>query len=64
MKPTSEPTARYPATIRVRAPGELVDAVQVAANRAMTTPSEFTRQALLTKLRAEGVDPVPPSKAA
>jgi hypothetical protein len=47
---------RFPAFLRVRAPAELPTALQVAATRKFTTPSEYVRQAILSRLKADGLD--------
>lgn len=44
-------------TIHIRMPDQLVDAIAAAAARRFQTVSEFTRQALLDRLRADGLDP-------
>jgi Arc/MetJ-type ribon-helix-helix transcriptional regulator len=44
-------------TIHIRMPDQLVDAVASAAARRFQTVSEFTRQALLDRLRQDGLDP-------
>lgn len=46
---------RFPETLRVRAPLGLRAAIQVAAAKRHTSPAELVRQALLGRLRAEGV---------
>jgi hypothetical protein len=51
-------------SIQVIAPPALRSALKQAAARRMTSVSELTRQVLLEKLRAEGIDPVAPTQAA
>lgn len=43
--------------MQVRAPIALADAVKTAADRELTTISEYVRRALLEKLRGAGIDP-------
>jgi hypothetical protein len=47
---------RFPSLIRVRTPDSLSDAVERAADRQMTTPSEYIRQAIIFRLKSEGID--------
>lgn len=47
----------YPATLQIKVPGALPDAIRVAADRNLMSPSEFVRRALVDRLRAEGFDP-------
>jgi hypothetical protein len=44
-------------SLQVRAPWSLTAAVREAAEREMTTSSEYTRRALIEKLRSDGIDP-------
>jgi hypothetical protein len=48
-------SGRY--AIQVRAPSSLADAVKTAANRELTTVSEYIRRTLINRLRQEGIDP-------
>ena len=53
----SDVEGKFPALIRARAPQELRDAVERAANRVLTTASAYARKAILNQLRADGIDP-------
>jgi hypothetical protein len=44
-------------TIHLVAPRSLTTALKEAAARELTTPSEYTRRALVERLRHDGVDP-------
>jgi hypothetical protein len=48
---------RFQTAIRIRTPGMLADAVARAANDRMTTASEYVRQAILARLKADGIEP-------
>jgi hypothetical protein len=48
-------THRFPQRIAVRVPAGLLEAVETAARRRFTSPSEWTRQALLRSLAGDGV---------
>ena len=43
--------------IKARAPDVLRDAINVAAEKELTTPSEWMRRALLRQLREDGIEP-------
>jgi hypothetical protein len=43
--------------LQFQAPRVLAAAVKLAADREMTTISEFVRRVLLDRLRSEGIDP-------
>ena len=43
--------------IKARAPVALRNAMERAAEREMTTQSEWMRRAIIQKLRADGIDP-------
>ena len=45
----------FPASLRLRVPEGLPEALQQAARQRHTTPAEWARQALLRGLEAEGV---------
>jgi hypothetical protein len=45
-------------SIRVRCPRQFPQAILTAAARQMCSPAEYTRRALVEKLRADGVDPL------
>ena len=47
----------FPILIKARAPKALRQAIRVAAEKDLTTPSEWMRQALLRQLREKGIDP-------
>jgi hypothetical protein len=44
-------------SLHVRAPRSLMRAIRDAAARELMSPSEYTRRALVEKLRADGIDP-------
>jgi hypothetical protein len=46
---------KYSALIKTRAPEALRTAVEMAADRELTTTSAYTRKAILNQLRADGV---------
>ena len=46
---------RYPRLVAFRAPATVAEALAVAADRRLTSASEYARQALLTALRADGI---------
>jgi hypothetical protein len=43
--------------IKARAPSVLREAIKVAAEKELTTPSEWMRQAIIRQLREQGIDP-------
>ena len=47
----------FPILIKARAPSVLREAIKVAAEKELTTPSEWMRRALLRQLREAGIDP-------
>ena len=51
----TEPTIRFPDRMRLRAPKGLPAAIEIAARRHHTSPSEWARQTLLRGLEAEGL---------
>lgn len=51
---------RFPSRIEIRAPESLPQALATAANRGMTTVSEYARQAIINQLRADGIYPERP----
>ena len=60
------PTVHFPASLRLRVPQGLPEALQIAARQKHATASEWARQALLRGLEAEGVrlgDEAAPDKA-
>jgi hypothetical protein len=50
-------------SMHILAHASLIAAIKVAAEREMTSPSEFVRRALLQRLRADGVDPAASASA-
>jgi hypothetical protein len=52
--------ARMP-MLQLCAPPTLVAAVKLAADREMTTTSEFVRRSLIDRLRSGGIDPSAPA---
>jgi len=53
--PTADAPILYPDRLRVRAPRGLSAAIEVAADRRHTNPSEWIRQSLLRALQQDGV---------
>jgi hypothetical protein len=47
-------------TLQICAPPPLVAAVKLAADREMTTISEYVRRSLIDRLRCGGIDPAAP----
>jgi hypothetical protein len=47
----------FPILIKARAPSVLREAIKVAAEKELTTPSEWMRQAIIRQLREQGIDP-------
>ena len=47
----------FPIMLRLRTPESLTTAIREAADRNMTTASEYVRQAVIQKLRVDGIDP-------
>ena len=60
---TDHPTASKNA-LHVRAPRALTSAIRDAAARELMSPSEYTRRALVEKLRRDGALPMQPLPAA
>jgi hypothetical protein len=52
----SDPTIRFPDRMRLRAPKGLPAAIEIAARRHHTSPSEWARQTLIRGLEAEGLE--------
>jgi hypothetical protein len=48
----------------LKLPAQLPAAITSAAERKFTTDCEYVRQAIVTALRADGIDPSLPKKAA
>jgi hypothetical protein len=55
-------SANWSAELRVRCPDVLPEAIDRAANQRLTTRSEYVREAVIAKLRADGFDPAQPEK--
>jgi metal-responsive CopG/Arc/MetJ family transcriptional regulator len=55
---------RMTETLNIRVPGRLVEALDRAITERMTSRSEYVRQAVLDRLRRDGVDPVREEQAA
>ena len=51
-------------SLHVRAPMSLTSAIRDAAERELMSPSEYTRRALVEKLRRDGALPMQPLPAA
>jgi len=47
---------RFPSFLRIRTPERLPGAIAAAADRKMTTASEYVRQAIIERLKADGLD--------
>ena len=45
---------RYTTSLRIRAPKALTEALERAAQASLTTESEYVRQAILARLKADG----------
>jgi hypothetical protein len=54
--PSQSKRQRFRRVLRVRTPQELSDAVARAADEQLTTPSEYIRQAVIARLRSDGID--------
>jgi hypothetical protein len=54
----------FPILIKARAPSILREAIKVAAQKELTTPSEWMRRALIRQLCQEGIDPQTVTKQA
>lgn len=50
--------------LQLQAPPALTAAIKLAADREMTTISEYVRRALIDRLRAGGIDPAAAKSAA
>jgi len=48
---------RFPILIKARAPSVLREAIKAAAEKDLTTPSEWIRRAVLRQLREDGIGP-------
>lgn len=58
-----ESAPRYDRLLQVRAPVCFVDALDAAANKNLTSRSDYIRLALLARLKADGIDPAGPQDA-
>ncbi len=47
--------SRFPRRIEVRCPATLPDVIERTAQRRLMTPSEYIRQSLFERLKADGV---------
>jgi hypothetical protein len=47
----------FPVLIKARGPSVLREAIKAAAEKDLTTPSEWMRRALLRQLREDGIEP-------
>jgi hypothetical protein len=54
----------FPVLIKTRAPSVLREAIRAAAEKELTTPSEWMRRALLRQPRENGIDPMVSHQAA
>jgi hypothetical protein len=54
----------FPVLIKARAPSVLREAIKVAAEKELTTPSEWMCRALLRQLREDGIEPQTVSRQA
>jgi hypothetical protein len=50
-------TERARPVLQLYAPAALTAALKLAADRELTTMSEYVRRTLIARLRAEGIDP-------
>ena len=48
-------TTRFNTLLQVRAPSQLIDAVDEGADRGLITRSDYVRLAVIERLRADGV---------
>jgi hypothetical protein len=62
--PTAETAGRFPDRITLRTPLGLPQAIEAAARRQLTSPSEYVRRALLQALAADGVRLAPDGSVA
>ncbi|WP_168202953.1 hypothetical protein [Tardiphaga sp. vice352] len=47
---------KYEDLLQVRAPASLSTAIRIAATRKLTTSSEYVRQSVIDRLKADGVE--------
>jgi hypothetical protein len=47
---------RFPRYIQFRAPEKLPDVIAAAASKRLTTSSEYARQAIIERLKTDGLD--------
>ncbi len=50
----------FPSRLEIRVQVSLPHAVAIAADRSMTTVSEYLRRAIVRQLKADGIDPAHP----
>ena len=60
----ADDACRFSEVIRARSPKELREAVEMAADREMTTTSAYARKAIINQLRADGIAVKPSNQAA
>ena len=53
----SDDTLRFTDSLRVRCPPSLPVAIDLAAAKALMTPSEYVRRSVIDRLEADGIDP-------
>jgi hypothetical protein len=49
-------TMRFSSYLRIRTPEKLPAAIAAAADKKLTTSSEYARQAIIERLKADGLD--------
>jgi hypothetical protein len=47
---------RFPSFLRIRIPEQLPAVIAAAADKRMTTSSEYVRQAVIERLKADGIE--------
>jgi hypothetical protein len=50
--------SRFSKRLFVRCPPALPAAVDIAARRALMSPSEYVRRSIIDRLKADGIDPM------
>jgi hypothetical protein len=53
----SDDPLRFTDSLRVRCPPSLPVAIDLAAARALMTPSEYVRRSVIDRLKGDGIDP-------
>jgi hypothetical protein len=56
-KSTASAGVRFTDSLRVRCPASLPTAIDLAAAKNLTTPSEYVRRSVIERLRSDGIDP-------